>query len=390
MKLYGDIDLNQGQVKRTLFEHVDMFPAGPSAGQVVFKGNRVFVCTETSEPPTWIPLTNEIEIQTFEQSLESTLWEIPYSQQNNNYIVQVFDANGSAIIPEAIETSEFGIARIYFNTPTRGKAVLIHQLLTSSSQSLGGMEVLGTDGKLLPSLLPAISITDTFVIASEQEMLSLNAQVGDVAIRTDLTKTFILKGQNPSFISSWQEILSPSSPATVVHSQTADKLTTGRTIGLSGDATGSVSFDGSTDASIIASVTRAGKLSTARTIQLTGDVTGSVSFDGSTDVSINTLISGETVNILGNTNGSVSVNYELGTYITMTPVGATTLSVTNLPSTTKVHALTFEITNGGSNITWPSGITWLAGSAPVLRTSGINLVAIVTRNGGTSWLGSVS
>ena len=65
---------------------------------------------------------------------------------------------------------------------------------------------------------------------------------------------------------------------------TATKWATARTITLSTDASGSVTFDGSANATLAITVTnsaQATKLTTARTISLGGDATGSVSFDGS-------------------------------------------------------------------------------------------------------------
>jgi hypothetical protein len=50
--------------------------------------------------------------------------------------------------------------------------------------------------KLQNSDLPAIAITDTFVVSSQTALLALTAERGDVAVRTDLNKSFILKGDN--------------------------------------------------------------------------------------------------------------------------------------------------------------------------------------------------
>ena len=68
------------------------------------------------------------------------------------------------------------------------------------------------------------------------------------------------------------------------NASTATKWATARTITLSTDATGSVTFDGLADATLAITVTnsaQASKLTTARTISLGGDASGSVSFDGS-------------------------------------------------------------------------------------------------------------
>jgi len=67
--------------------------------------------------------------------------------------------------------------------------------------------------KTLSSILPPITITDTFVVGSQVAMLAIVGETGDVAIRTDLSKTFILKGTNPTVLADWQEILTPTGGA---------------------------------------------------------------------------------------------------------------------------------------------------------------------------------
>ena len=130
------------------------------------------------------------------------------------------------------------------------------------------------------------------------------------------------------------------------------------------------------------------KLATARNIALTGDVVGTGSFDGSGDLSIATTLKGDTVQTLTLT-GSISINYGNGSYIVGTVTGATTLTLTGVPDSTKAYGLTLELINAGTNITWPGSVTWL-GTAPTLRASGTTVVTLVTRNGGTNWLGSAA
>lgn len=79
-----------------------------------------------------------------------------------------------------------------------------------------GYAGLGSDGKLISSQLPSITISDTFVTASQAAMLALTAETGDVSVRTDLNKSFILKGTNPTVLADWQELLTPTSAVTTV------------------------------------------------------------------------------------------------------------------------------------------------------------------------------
>jgi hypothetical protein len=83
-----------------------------------------------------------------------------------------------------------------------------------------GVATLGSDAKIPTSQLPALAITDTFVVASQAAMLALTAEVGDVAVRTDLNKSFILKAAGASTLANWQELLTPTDAVTSVNGQT--------------------------------------------------------------------------------------------------------------------------------------------------------------------------
>jgi len=77
-----------------------------------------------------------------------------------------------------------------------------------------------TGGKLTPSQIPAIAVTDTFVVNSESAMLVLTAETGDVCIRTDESKTYILQGSDPAILANWQHLKTPTNYAdTAGHQQ---------------------------------------------------------------------------------------------------------------------------------------------------------------------------
>lgn len=89
---------------------------------------------------------------------------------------------------------------------------------TANKNAANGYAGLGSDGKLNSSLLPAIAITDTFVCNSQEEMLALAAQRGDVCARSDISLTYILSGDSPSVLSNWQQILAPTGTTGLVQS----------------------------------------------------------------------------------------------------------------------------------------------------------------------------
>ncbi len=62
----------------------------------------------------------------------------------------------------------------------------------------GNVPIINLDGKLDSSILPSLSITDTFTAKSQEQMLALNAQKGDICVRTDESKTYIRTGYRNS------------------------------------------------------------------------------------------------------------------------------------------------------------------------------------------------
>ena len=78
------------------------------------------------------------------------------------------------------------------------------------AQWIANVATLGPDGKLPVGQLPAIAITDTSEVGSEAAMLSLTAQTGDVAIRSDLNKSFVLAAEPASTLANWKELKTPT------------------------------------------------------------------------------------------------------------------------------------------------------------------------------------
>lgn len=73
-----------------------------------------------------------------------------------------------------------------------------------------GVATLDATGKLPTNQIPALAITDTFVVATQAAMLALTAQAGDIAIRTDINNSFVLQSEPASTLANWKEILKPN------------------------------------------------------------------------------------------------------------------------------------------------------------------------------------
>ena len=73
-----------------------------------------------------------------------------------------------------------------------------------------GIAALDGNGKITTDHLPALAIAETFVVNSQANMLALTAQTGDIAVRTDVSKSFILTTSPASTLGNWQELLTPT------------------------------------------------------------------------------------------------------------------------------------------------------------------------------------
>lgn len=76
----------------------------------------------------------------------------------------------------------------FTNRPTLGTAAS-----KNTGTSPDNVPILDSNGKLADSVIPAVAITDTYVVDTKSAMLALNAQKGDIAIRSDLNKSFVLQ-----------------------------------------------------------------------------------------------------------------------------------------------------------------------------------------------------
>jgi hypothetical protein len=79
-----------------------------------------------------------------------------------------------------------------------------------------GVATLGNDGKIPSNQIPSISFQSATVVNSQSNMLGLsNAVVGSIAIRTDVSKNFVLSALPSSTLVNWIELATPSSVTSV-------------------------------------------------------------------------------------------------------------------------------------------------------------------------------
>ncbi len=105
--------------------------------------------------------------------------------------------------------------------------VAVDARITAKRGVADGVASLGADGKIPSSELPAIALSENFVVNSLVEQLALTAQEGDTAVRTDENKSYIHNGGTAGDITDWTLLLTPTDAVLSVNGQTgAVNLTT--------------------------------------------------------------------------------------------------------------------------------------------------------------------
>jgi hypothetical protein len=94
--------------------------------------------------------------------------------------------------------------------PTNAQDAVTLNYITTQKGAVSGIASLDGSGLIPTSQLPALAITTTQVVNSQANMLALTAQTGDIAVRTDVNKSFILTASPASTLGNWQELLTPT------------------------------------------------------------------------------------------------------------------------------------------------------------------------------------
>ena len=89
---------------------------------------------------------------------------------------------------------------------------------------------------------------------------------------------------------------------------------------------------------------------------------------------------------VGNISGTGTLDFDAANAWTATVTGTVTVALTNVPSGTFIVGGVLKLINGGSStVTWPGAFKWEGGTAPTLTTSGVDLIAFVSLDAGTTF-----
>ena len=94
------------------------------------------------------------------------------------------------------------------------------------------------------------------------------------------------------------------------------------------------------------------------------------------------------VSAIGNVGSARTFDITSANYFTATLDQNSTFTFSNPTASGDACVFYIELTNGGAfTITWPGAVSWDVAQAPILQASGVDLLAFVTTDGGTTWRG---
>jgi hypothetical protein len=92
--------------------------------------------------------------------------------------------------------------------------------LVKIGQDMTNVVTTDSSGKIDPSVLPPLAISETFTADSESSQLALTVQAGDICVRTDENKSYIALNDSNSSMTDWQELLTPGDAVQSVNGET--------------------------------------------------------------------------------------------------------------------------------------------------------------------------
>jgi hypothetical protein len=110
--------------------------------------------------------------------------------------------------PHAVTKAQIGLGNVD-NTSDSAKPISTATAAALAGKSNNGHRHSFTDldGKISTAQLPPLAVNETFPVASQAAMLALVAERGDMAIRSDNGRTYVLSTDSPSTLADWKEVM---------------------------------------------------------------------------------------------------------------------------------------------------------------------------------------
>lgn len=195
-----------------------------SAGQTLFTGSNNLILAPNSGHATGMTTGNGVVILGKVAGIPATLTNNIFLSDGVGNIGLRKLEDGTMLFPN--------LTTALIDAEPTGKVAVTKEWITTQKGQANGYASLNSAGKIPNSQIPALAISETFLVNNQSEMLALVAEQGDVAIRTDLSKSFILRQEPATTLGNWSELLTPVSPVQSVNGLTGTVVLGKSEIGL--------------------------------------------------------------------------------------------------------------------------------------------------------------
>lgn len=179
--------------------------------EVNVPGSQASAGTGATATSTFLIRKNGTQVGTVTFAAGNTVGTVAVPTQTSFTPGDVLTIVAPGTVDSTLADVSFTISGIQYGIEGLGNGVATNLTSDAIITTLGYTPAELIGGKINTAQLPSLAITDTFVVGSQATMLALStAQQGDVAIRTDLNKSYILKTNSPGTLGDWQELLTPT------------------------------------------------------------------------------------------------------------------------------------------------------------------------------------
>jgi hypothetical protein len=300
-------------------------PENPEIGTLAIKDGMLYGYFTIQGVEVWYPFSSQNSSYVHTQGVASQEWIIQHNLNSENIWYQVRDSQGNITMVGAETITSRNEIHLKFSIPITGVAVLVAArsidvpAMSTSLIEVGSNVVIDTTGVKVNGeyvLTNADFYTnaqiDKFVGDLQKSITSNTDTIG--TLQTDLNSANTL-------IKDLQDTKQPNLiSGTNIKTINKYDITGSGNITLTKSDVGLSNVDNTAD--IDKAVLSSTKLATARNIAISGDATGSATFDGTTDISINTTLanSGVTAGTYPKVTVDVKGRVTSGTTLTATDI----------------------------------------------------------------------
>ena len=138
MRVLGNLNMGGNAIQQMRIDPESGFPANPVPGRILFHEEQrtLYICAELIDGlPVWVPCAQVKDMYRHSQNDAALEWVVQHDLNMAPVMLQVYDDQGTWILPDAIIANNANSAIVRFNTPTAGTAIALRGEMFGSRAS---------------------------------------------------------------------------------------------------------------------------------------------------------------------------------------------------------------------------------------------------------------